>query len=119
MKINFDKDIPVYLQLRNYFQSKVLSGELPPGASLPSIRCIANEMKVSPNTVQRTMKLLMRESFVESCKGKGYFVLKDKEQLWEKRQKNIQTIMHDFFHIMEELGFSRNEIVEMVTQRIN
>lgn len=71
--MNFDKDIPIYLQLRDNFQSKILSGELPPGAPLPSARSIANEAEVNANTVQHAMNLLIHEGLVESCRGKDNF----------------------------------------------
>lgn len=116
--MDFDSKIPIYLQLRDDLQSRILSGELPPGASMTSARIIANQAKINANTVQHAMNSLIQEGLVESHRGKGYFVIKDKEKIITQRQKTTQVTTHKFLYTMERLGLDREQIIEIVIKTL-
>ena len=62
MRIEFNSNLPIYLQIMNYIKRKIVSGELNGGDKLPSVRELSQELTVNPNTVQRTYQELERDN---------------------------------------------------------
>ena len=65
---------PIYEQIVEKFQALILSGALPPDSQLPSVRRLAMELSINPNTIQRAYAQLEKEGFVYPVKGRGNFV---------------------------------------------
>ena len=74
MAWNFSSDRPVYLQIADRIKTSVLSGEYLPGEQIPTVRQLALDAAVNPNTVQRAYKELETEGYIYSLQGKGSFV---------------------------------------------
>ena len=77
MSINPNNPVPVYLQIADYIRNAVAAGVYRPGEAIPSVRALALDLTVNPNTVQRAFEELERERLIESRKGLGMFVSKN------------------------------------------
>ncbi len=79
MQISIDERLPepVFLQLSSQIREAVRTGELKPGTPLPTIRQLAAELQVNPNTVAKTYRLLERDGVIETRGGKGSFIHED------------------------------------------
>lgn len=77
---------PIYEQIVEKFQALILSGALPPESQLPSVRRLAMDLSINPNTIQRAYAQLEQEGFVYPVKGRGNFVSSDLEPASRKRE---------------------------------
>ena len=83
---------PIYEQIVEKFQALILSGALPPDSQLPSVRRLAMELSINPNTIQRAYAQLEKEGFVYPVKGRGNFVSPNLEAAARKRAMFFQEL---------------------------
>ena len=81
MEAGFDRERPIYVQIAERIKSRVFSGRYKPGEKLPSVRDLAMEMSVNPNTMQRAMAELEREGVLFSKRTAGRYISEDEELL--------------------------------------
>ena len=105
---------PIYVQLGDFIKKRIMRGELRPGDKLPSVRELALEHKVNPNTVQRTYRELEREGVVEMRRGQGTFVVADEDITGRLRETLKRQHVTAFVRDMREMGFSLREMQESV-----
>ena len=74
MNWKFAGDRPVYQQIMENIRGAVLRGELPPGGRVPSVRELATQLAINPNTIQRAYRELESEGYIITLPGKGSFV---------------------------------------------
>lgn len=115
-KMNFESNLPIYIQIMNLIKTKIVSGELNRGDKLPSVRELSKELKVNPNTIQRAYQELEREEFVYTQRGMGTFVTENTETIQGVKKSMATDLMDQFFSEMKSLGFKTDEIKEMVSQ---
>lgn len=116
MPWKFDDTRPVYLQIMDEVKQRVLTGVYKPGEKLPSVRELALEAAVNPNTMQRALSELERENFIHSERTSGRFVTEDLALIDSLRGASAQVILHDFITKLTNLGYGRDEILALVTQ---
>lgn len=107
-------DRPVYIQLMGQIQQKVLCGEYPLGSRLPSVRDLASEAEVNPNTMQKALMELERTGLVYAKRTSGRFITEDEGLVMDIRETLAQTKMTEFIHEMEQLGFTVEEICRIL-----
>ncbi len=83
---------PIYLQIVDGFRAQILTGVLQSGEKLPSVRELATELSINPNTIQRSYQELERQGFIYSAKGKGSFVSQSREYLEEQKQRTLDEL---------------------------
>ena len=118
MKWQFSSDAPIYTQLIEQIQRTIVSGGWPPGERLPSVRDLAGEAGVNPNTMQRAMTELEREGLVYSQRTAGRFVTEDRARIEAARNQCAQRQIQTFLDKMEQLGYSGEEILRLVEQEM-
>ena len=118
MPWKLDSDRPIYSQLLEILKIAIVSGSYPPGAKLPSVRDLAVEAGVNPNTMQRAFAQLEQEGLIRTERTAGRFVTEDETMIKETRDEIALTQLELFLDKMEQLGFERKEIVEFVRSRI-
>ncbi|AIQ46981.1 GntR family transcriptional regulator [Paenibacillus sp. FSL R7-0273] len=118
MTIEFDNNQPIYLQIMNYLKGEIITGKLKPGDKIPSVRELAAELQINPNTVQRTFQELEREEIVETRRGMGRYVTGREETIMKIKREMAQDILDRFVRGMQELGFQSEEIVKAVADNI-
>ena len=114
MAWQFRTDIPIYTQLIAQIQQQIVSGALLPGERLPSVRDLAAEAGVNPNTMQRAMMEMEREELVHSQRTAGRFVTEDAQRIRQLRESMARQRVKEFLEGMYLLGFQTEEIVAFV-----
>ena len=111
MKFEFDNNIPIYIQLVEQLKIYIISGNIEPGERLPSVRDLALQTKVNPNTMQKALVELEEEKLVYTDRTNGKFVTSDKMLIESLRKEYALELTNKYFANMESIGISREEIV--------
>lgn len=114
MSWEFRSDAPIYAQLMDQLQRQIVSGTLAPGERLPSVRDLAAEAGVNPNTVQRALTEMERLRLVHSQRTAGRFVTEDAAAIGQLREDLARDQVREFLTAMKGLGFGLPEIVEFI-----
>lgn len=110
----FQASKPIYMQIVDKIISEIVQGKQQPGDKLPSVREMAVQMGVNPNTIQRTYTELERMQIVESRRGQGTFVSENKALMEELGRNMQEEIMENFIKKMEEIGVTREQLVVLL-----
>lgn len=116
MAWNFTNDRPVYLQIIEVVKGRIINGEYGIGEKLPSVRELADEARVNPNTMQKALSELEREELIFSQRTSGRFVTCDEKAVEQLRLKLAEEIVDDFLEKMQGLGFDHEKILEILSQ---
>lgn len=116
MSWTLDNDRPIYLQLMERIQRDIIAGVYQPGDKLPSVRDLALEAAVNPNTMQKALSELERSGLVYSQRTSGRFITEDTEMLTQMKKELATEHIQEFFQKVEQLGFSRAELLTLVTK---
>jgi GntR family transcriptional regulator len=118
VELQFDNNKPIYIQLIEYLKFKIISGELQIGSRLESVRTMAEEAQVNPNTMQRALSELEREGLVYSQRTKGRFVTEDKTKI-DEMKKNIAKIeIKKLKEILNRLGYNEDQMIEIIIESL-
>ncbi len=112
MEFNFTNDRPIYLQLIEQLERYIISGQFSPGDKLPSVRDLAFLAKVNPNTMQKALQELEDKKLIITQRTNGKFVTDDEKFLHKLQQRFAKSKIQSFLSEMQELGFSRTELIE-------
>jgi GntR family transcriptional regulator len=107
-------DRPIYTQLIEQIELKICSGVYALGSKLPSVRNLAREASVNPNTMQRALAKLEEDGLLYSTRTSGRFVTEDVNMVYQVKNKLAQEQMRDFLKNMRQLGFENKEILSML-----
>lgn len=107
----FHANIPIYLQVVEKIKMQILSNTLKPGDKLPSVRELALELGVNPNTIQRAFLELEREGFIRTERAVGRYVAENPQLIQQYKQHQIHESIHNFLEHMQSLGMSKKEII--------
>lgn len=117
MKWQLRSDAPIYSQLIEHIKLGIVSGEFPPGGKLPSVRDLAGEAGVNPNTMQRAFTELEREGLVNAQRTSGRYVTEDHEMIEETKKDLARAKIKDFLEAMTRLGYGADEIAALVSKQ--
>lgn len=107
---------PIYEQIVSQIKALIISGELNEGDTLPSMRLLAKELRISVITTKRAYEELEKEGFIVSITGKGSFVAsKNLELIKEQQLKEIENHMQEIIDLANLYGISLEELIEMLT----
>ena len=102
---------PIYEQVVDKLQKLIINGVLEPDSKMPSVRNLAMELSINPNTIQKAYAELERLGFLYTIKGRGNFVTYNQELYLFKKKELLQKI-EDVLEEAEEIGISREEILK-------
>lgn len=106
---------PIYEQITDQMKGQILSGELPPGAALPSIRLLAKELRISVITTKRAYADLERDGFIETVAGKGSFVAQRGEAfLREEQLRQVEAHLAQAVELAQRSKLPCEELVEIL-----
>ena len=118
MAWELNADRPVYTQILEIIRTRIISGIYAPGSRLPSVRELAAEASVNPNTMQRAFVELEKSGLVTTQRGSGRTVTEDITMI-EQVQKEIAVLqIKGFFEKMNKLGYDDAHILKLVTETI-
>lgn len=116
MAWNLSSDRPIYAQILEVIQLRIIVGQYRPGEKIPSVRELAAEAGVNPNTMQKALTELERSGLVMAQRTSGRMVTENKEMIREIRNQLAREQVQEFVNKMKELGFDRDEIVTLLKQ---
>lgn len=116
MENEFQSSKPIYLQIADRVYYRLIRSELSPGDKLPSVREMAVQMKVNPNTIQRTYSEMERLGIVETRRGQGTFIAERSDLKAELKDRLTKDVFKRFIQEMAELGLSPEEMLEGIKQ---
>lgn len=115
--IDYKDRRPIYEQVVEKFQQMILRGALQSGESMPSVRSLAMELSLNPNTIQRAYQELERNGYIYTVKGKGSFV-SDSIDAAKSKRKELQQELTGYVEKALAIGVTEQEIADMLTDSI-
>jgi GntR family transcriptional regulator len=116
MTTKYESDKPIYLQIIDRISKEIVRGDLKPGDKLPSVREMAIQSGVNPNTIQRTYSEMERMEIVETRRGQGTFVTEESRMVVQLRKSMEASVVESFVQSMREIGVTEKEIIQSVEQ---
>ena len=115
--LDYANGVPLYRQIIQQIELAVLSGRLKPGSRLPTIRSLAIELRINPNTIAKAYNELEIRGLVNTQVGSGTFISDKKPDISEiEKKNNIMKIVNHFMRELDALGVSPEEIPDLVRQ---
>lgn len=114
MAWDLDADRPIYTQLVDRIQMRIVSGHYSPGSRLPSVRELAAEAAVNPNTMQKAFAELERSGLIITQRTNGRTVTEDTALIKMIQLGMAKGLVDAFFTKMKELGYAETEAVELL-----
>lgn len=115
--MKYNNRMPIYLQVIDDIKKRIIKGELKPADKLPSTRELAIEYEVNPNTAARIYKEMEQMNICYVDRGKGTFINDNDDLLPKLRAEVIDDLVNGFVDQMNELGFSRQEIISRIKSK--
>lgn len=109
---SFSNDKPVYMQIADELMLRIVSGVYKPGERVPSVRELAEEARVNPNTMQKALSEIERDGYLISLRTSGVFVTEDTELIGSYRDSRTEKAIEGFIAEMEGLGITKEEALE-------
>lgn len=119
MNTQFNDNIPIYIQIMNLIKRDIVTKKHKGGDKLPSIRELSEELKVNPNTLSRAYSELEREGITFTQRGTGTFIVEDEKMIENVKKQSALKVISEFVNGMKSLGFSGDEIIQIVTHEVN
>ncbi len=114
MIISNSSSVPIYEQIKKSIINQILEGELNEDELLPSIRVLAQDIKISAMTIKKAYDELEKEGYLKSIQGKGTFVApKNTELAKEQAQKDIEKYIEKIVNISNRFEIDKNDVIEM------
>ena len=105
---------PVWLQLKEHIAMGIVTGEYPLGSRLPSVRELAIQAGVNPNTMQRALTELERDGYAQSMGTLGRVVTGDRSRIDDLRKTIAKDVVETYLDGMRHLGYTTREAVEIL-----
>lgn len=116
MEWQIDNNKPVYIQLVEQLKMKIISGEIELDSKLDSVRNLAAEAMVNPNTMQKALAELERQGFVYSKRTSGRFVTDNKALIDQERKNLVKESVKASLETLINLGYTDEEIIKLIEE---
>ena len=116
LNLDIRSGLPIYTQIVNQIQSQLVNGILKPGDQLPTVRALAQELRVNFNTVARAYRMLDEEHIISTQQGRGTYIteIPPPEVSAKLRYESLAALTQRFINEAFRLGFSEREVNQMV-----
>lgn len=111
---NFDNDRPIYAQIIEHLELFIVSGELPPGSKLASVRELASDAGVNPNTMQRALAELKRTGLVFTNRTSGRYITDNNEAITQVKKEIAEKSIKLFLDSMDKIGYNKAETIDLL-----
>ena len=116
MPWQFCNDSPIYTQLVERMTRAIITGEYTVGERLPSVRDLAAQAGVNPNTMQRALSELEQSGLIYTQRTSGRYVTGDQNRIHQAKQSLARQQIETFLTAMKQLGFSRQEVLHLLRE---
>ena len=113
ISIDYQSKLPLYEQITQRFQALILRGVLKPDSQMPSVRTLAVELSINPNTIQKAYSLLEQQGYIYPVKGRGNFVSDSSVLVQQKKD----SLLDEFKRLVtggKELGIRKAEYIQVI-----
>ena len=117
MAWTIDSDRPVYLQIVEHITNEIFSGRIKPGEQIKSVRDLATEAAVNPNTMQKALQELERIGLVFTRRTSGRYVTEDAELIRKQKDKKTKEQLDAFLERMGNIGISREDLIRLLKDK--
>ena len=114
MSYEFDKNIPIYLQIEEQIKLNIIKEIYKKGERLPSVREYALMLKTNPNTINRALLELEEQWLIKTQRTSGKYITEDEKIIKDLKQQYIKTTTEEFVKKMQEINVSKKEILELL-----
>ncbi|NOT04957.1 MAG: GntR family transcriptional regulator [Anaerolineales bacterium] len=116
LNLDIRSGLPIYTQIVNQIQSQLVNGNIKPGDQLPTVRALAQELRVNFNTVARAYRILDKERIISTQQGRGTYIteIPPPEVSERLRHESLEALTQRFINEAFRLGFSEKVISQMV-----
>lgn len=115
--MEFNSALPIYLQVMTALKRDIVTGQLPLGEKLPSVRDLALQYTINPNTVSRVYKELENEEVCFTKRGMGTFVTEDRTKVDKMKEEMADELLTQFLEGMKEIGVTPKEAIRMIKEK--
>lgn len=113
IQVSYRDARPIYEQVRDAYRQQILSGVLPMGTKMPSVRELSTQLAINPNTIQRAYAELEREGCIYSVRGRGSYVA-DVSDVTAARRDELLLRLDELVSELEQLGCKRSDLAKRV-----
>ncbi len=114
MTWNLDSSRPIYAQIAEQVRLDIISGLYQPGTKLPSVRELAAQAKVNPNTMQKALTELERSGLVHSMRTSGRFITEDTDMIKRMKEDLAADQIKEFLEKMSSMGFQPQDTLQLI-----
>lgn len=118
MNWRFETDRPIYIQLKEQILLLIVSGKYPAGSKLPPVRDMAADAAVNPNTLQKALSELERDSLVYTQRTSGRFVTEDENMIIQAKNELACDLIKLFLGKMAGIGYTREETLALIERKV-
>lgn len=118
MAWNLTSDRPVFIQIIEKLKLDIITGVYKPGDKLPSVRDLAGEAAVNPNTMQRAFSELERDGLVYTMRTSGRFITEDITMIQGLKEQMAVNAIAEFLSNMERLGFNKEDAISLLNETV-
>ena len=116
MAWKLDSDRPIYAQILEIIQMQIISGKYQPGDKIPSVRELAADAGVNPNTMQKALSELERSGLILTQRTSGRMVTDDMELIQKMRDEIVRGQVREFINKMKNMGFDKEEVLKILKE---
>ncbi|OCN04555.1 GntR family transcriptional regulator [Erysipelotrichaceae bacterium MTC7] len=116
--MDFNPNVPIYIQIMDEFKKNIVSGNYELGSRVKSVRDLAVEYGVNPNTVQRALSELEREGLLKSERTAGRFISEDQDLISKLEQEQATSMVRLFIGDMHDIGYDDAQILNAVKNEL-
>ena len=119
--LDFRSGIPIYVQVVEHIRQEVLNGDLKPGDQLPTVRRLAQDLRVNFNTIARAYRLLDEAGIISTQQGRGTYILAlpPPEVSEELRRKTLRSMVHQHLVDASRLNATPEEIMQFLKEQVD
>ena len=116
LQLNYRDGRPIYEQVRDGLRQLLVTGAIQPGEKLPSVRQLASQLAINPNTIQKAYRRMEEEGMILSLPGKGSFISDDLADMLLKQREDQRSKAKQMLQSCREMGLTKEEITQMVEE---
>lgn len=117
MPYDFNNQTPIYLQIIEEITRKIIIGDYALGQKIPSVRELASQFEVNPNTIQKALTKLEEDKLIVTESTNGKFVTKDSGAVNSVREKTVKGLIDKFYDSMGAIGIDREKALKILNGR--
>ena len=120
LQLDFHSGLPIYIQIVEQIQQRIVSGTLKPGDQLPTVRALAEELRVNFNTVARAYRVLDEARIISTQQGRGTYIteIPPQEVSERLRRESLEALARRYISEATRLGFSGRETSQMISDQL-